>query len=748
MPNTPSYSEEQARARTRVGRQKRRLERILIGLAILVIIALTFLQTKVVRLGTDVPATHGVLLFVLINVNILLLFVLLIVVLRNLYKIFFEQRQIFGAQLRTKLVVAFVSLSLVPTGLLFYAGLQFIAAGHESWFNESVENSLVESQALGRLALEQSENLTRLLARRLAGMITSGPPGSLENAAALEEVIQSERKNYGVGLVEIYSPGLEVRFSDRDERLTAENISPPPAELFRESAAHGRPVSLLETLPQGELIRVVWPVRTEKEGLTAFLVAGTLSKSPIKKSIGTVTRGLDGYRQLKRLKDPLRVSHYLALTIVALLSIFVSTWIGFHLAKGITGPIMELAAGTDRLAHGDYEVTIDPSPGAGEIRTLVESFNRMTRDLKAGRTQLTQKHLELQRINTELDQRRRYMEIILQNVAAGVISADAAGVITTINDSAEEILQLKSERILGRPFLEIMAPEHKVLVNELITAAETSARGSAERQVQVRIGGRMISLHVHLSRLLDEYGNYLGLVLVFDDLTELEKVQRMTAWRQVARRIAHEIKNPLTPIQLSTQRLRRRYADRLADDGQLFDECTQMIIRQVEELKRLVGEFSKFARMPQADLTPNDLAEIIEETLVLFEEGHPGVGFFFHKLQPPPVFNLDREQMKRAMINLLDNAVAAVENHGHIDITLDYDPELKIARLEVADDGVGISPADKQRLFEPYFSTKKAGTGLGLAIVSSIIADHDGFIRVLDNQPRGTRFVLELPVKN
>ncbi|MFH1091741.1 MAG: ATP-binding protein, partial [Pseudomonadota bacterium] len=517
--------------------------------------------------------------------------------------------------------------------------------------------------------------------------------------------------------------------------------------VFTKAAALQRPQFWVDKAGDRDVIRAVWPVVPENQVLAAYLVVGCQATAPIKAHIEKVRAGLESYRQLKKLQDPIKITHYIALTIVALLSVFISTWIAFHLAKGITGPIMELAEGTDKIAKGDYDFTIEVK-STGEIGTLVGSFNRMTRDLKAGKTELTQKNIALQKSNTELDQRRRYMETILQNVAAGVISADAQGLITIINHSAEEILKVKSQDVLSRPFTEILAPEYRDVLEEMIRSANSSPRGYAERHVRLKINGQGMNLKIHLSRLKDQNERELGLVIVVDDLTELEKAQRMTAWREVARRIAHEIKNPLTPIQLSAQRLRRKYAGDFGEDGQLFDECTLMIIRQVEELKRLVGEFSNFARLPEVNPTPNDLAEIVSETLMLYQEAHKEVEFVFERDPELPVFNLDREQIKRALINLLDNAVAAVDGHGRIEINLVYNKLLKMARLEVADNGAGIDPADRARLFEPYFSTKKHGTGLGLAIVSTIVAGHNGYIRVQDNQPHGTRFIIELPARN
>jgi two-component system nitrogen regulation sensor histidine kinase NtrY len=250
---------------------------------------------------------------------------------------------------------------------------------------------------------------------------------------------------------------------------------------------------------------------------------------------------------------------------------------------------------------------------------------------------------------------------------------------------------------------------------------------------------------VHVTALKDDKDRYMGMVAVFDDLTEIERAQRMAAWREVARRIAHEVKNPLTPIKLSAQRLRRKYSDHITNDDSVFMECTQTIIDQVDQIGNLVSEFSAFARLPAVTPSPCQLSEIVEDAVALYREARPDVSFEIHTEPDIPQLNLDIEQMKRVMINLIDNAIAAMDGKGTVGVTLSYDPILKIVRLELCDTGTGIPPEDKIRLFEPYFSTKKTGMGLGLSIVSTIVEDHNGFIRVQDNQPRGTKFIIELP---
>jgi two-component system nitrogen regulation sensor histidine kinase NtrY len=269
-----------------------------------------------------------------------------------------------------------------------------------------------------------------------------------------------------------------------------------------------------------------------------------------------------------------------------------------------------------------------------------------------------------------------------------------------------------------------------------------------EQHIKINVLGKSYSLLVNFTRLEDEEGKPVGFVLVFDNLTKLEKMQRMAAWREVARRIAHEIKNPLTPIQLSAQRLRRRYPDILNEPNSIFDQCTNTIITQVDELKRLVSEFSQFARMPKVQKSLDNLTKLANSTLFLYQEGHKNISFSCREETSIPIFSFDAEQIKRCLFNLLDNAVAVLPDGGRIEVELSLDEEQENVFIKVHDDGPGITKENKLKLFEPYFSTKKTGTGLGLAIVSTIVSDHNGYIRVQDNQPTGSVFIIELPLLN
>nr|MDJ0885375.1 ATP-binding protein [Desulfobacterales bacterium] len=431
--------------------------------------------------------------------------------------------------------------------------------------------------------------------------------------------------------------------------------------------------------------------------------------------------------------------------IVALLVMFCAIWFGFYLAKSMTIPLMELAEGTRRVANGDLTVHLNLSAG-DEIGVLVDSFNKMTHDLRLSREQLELSAEMLRQRNKEIEARRRYMEIVLKNISAGVISLDATGVILTMNTSAEKMLSLDANKIINTRFEELLP---RLLLDDALEVwreIQSKAGGTVEMPLRLTIRGRSRSFLASLAALQDDSNRPIGAVMVFDDLTELEKAQRLAAWREVARRIAHEVKNPLTPISLSAQRLKRKYSHQIADA--VFDECTRMIIDHVELIRNLVNAFSDFARFPSANLQPCDLAPILEETVALYKEGHERIRFRleFEGDLPLPPLSLDRQQIKQAMINLVDNAISALRGRGRIEIRLFHRHTRKNVQIIVSDDGPGISDEDKSRLFEPDFSTKKAGMGLGLTIVNTIIAEHDGKIRVEDNDPHGARFCIDLPI--
>ncbi|MFZ5562655.1 MAG: sensor histidine kinase, partial [Thermodesulfobacteriota bacterium] len=316
--------------------------------------------------------------------------------------------------------------------------------------------------------------------------------------------------------------------------------------------------------------------------------------------------------------------------------------------------------------------------------------------------------------------------------------------ITTVNKSARKMLSIPHRTILHRYYANVLGSQYLKLADDLIARIRDTGQDMVEMPLRLTINRSPRSFMVYLNALRHEKtGQYMGIVMVIDDLTELEKAQRMAAWREVARRIAHEVKNPLTPISLSAQRLQRKFGP--GADDPVFEECIRTILDYVDIIRNLVNEFAAFAKFPSAKLAPGDLLQIIRETADLYTEENSPVTFTIDAPETLPSLNLDRQQIKQALINLIENAITAMEGAGAITITVKHDPAAMKVTLTFADTGKGLSPAAKNNLFEPYFSTKKSGMGLGLAIVSSIIADHNGAISAHDNEPRGAKFIIELP---
>ncbi len=747
----PEGAEEQGKSKEQT---RRRREIILILFLLATVGLLFYFQKHLPELGIQIPITNNILIISLIGLNIILLLLLVFLILRNVVKLVFERKKkVLGSKLRTKLVLAFITLSLVPTILLFFIAIHFITSSIENWFSIQVEGSLQESLVVAQLYYQDSSNNALYYARQISQSLAQQRLMEKRSPVLLADFLKAKRTEYNLGGIEILTQQQGKPVAVYGPNMPVSHWPPLESKIIQE-ALRGKEVTKIQSVGQGDLIRGLVPIfssQNPREVIGALVVNYFVPQSLVSR-VTEISTAFEEYKQLRMLKNPIKFSYLVTLSLVTLLIIFSATWFGLLLAKGITGPIQNLAEATQKITKGNLDFQISKT-SEDEIGTLVDSFNQMTQDLKTSKSQVEKAHAELSKSNIELDQRRRYMEIVLRDVGAGVISIATDGRIRTINKSAEKILGIRAEGILDKVYSAVLQPDHLVLAEELVRAVNQAENHSITRQIKLNVRNETLTLLVKMAILRDEENRYLGMVVVLDDLTQLQKAQRAAAWREVARRIAHEIKNPLTPIQLSAQRLRKRYLNQFAQDGAIFDECTKTIITQVEELKSLVNEFSSFARMPAANLGPNNLNEIIHEAMVLYEEGHKPIRFDFSPDHQIPVFNLDKEQIKRVMGNLLENAVAAVEavaeqpKDGQITVETRLDSLMNLVRIEVADNGCGVSPEDKPMLFEPYFSTKASGTGLGLAIVNTIISDHDGYIRVKDNVPRGTRFIIEMPIR-
>ncbi len=718
-------------------RRRRRWEIFLIFLAAVVFGFFAVVETWMPRFGDSGSMPGNLVFFLLINLNLILLVLIVFLVIRNFAKLALERRRgILGSRLRTRLVVAFVGLTLIPTTLLFMVSQGFLARAFDSWFSVRVESALNSALDIAQVIYQQAGNSALHFGEQIGDGIAEPQLWNEPHHMALQRRLENACLAYNLARVEAVSPDGKIVAVAEDPQTSALRITPAADEL----AELHRGEKMVVTHPAGgsDIVRAAVPVRGADGALLGSVLVDYVIGRSVSSRARDIAQSYQEFRHFGVLRQPMKNSYILTLTLITLVVIFAATWFGFRVAKGITVPLQRLSEGTREVAQGNWDHRIEAGADE-ELATVVISFNQMTAELK--------------QIHGELEDGRRYIEAVLANVTAGVVSIGQGGEISTINRAAEKMLGVEGSAARGADWKSLLARNDLRDVGEMIGVVARGEQDEVERQVKLSGGQRIITALVTVAVLRDEAGARLGVMVFFDDVSHMLRVERMEAWREVARRIAHEIKNPLTPIQLSAQRLRRRYASILnGSDGSVLDECTRTIIRQVEGLKRLVNEFASFARLPPADMAPHDLNAVIDEALVLFREGHRDIGFIFTPEPDLPLVEIDREAIKRAVINLLDNAVAACQGAGEdggprIEISTSYRERIGTVQLEVADNGCGIPPEVRGRLFEPYVSTKKDGTGLGLAIVSAIAADHQAYLRVRDNAPRGSRFIIELPLR-
>ncbi len=787
-------------------RIRRKRDRRLIIVFSFILILLGIIEYILMTSSFSLPLAGNLLFFAIINLNTLLILLLIYLIIRNILKALFEDRaRVFGAKLRTKLVMAFIFLSLIPTAILFFISVQFINTSLRLWFDERIERSLEDAIFVGRTYYEEREKWLKeraiLLKERLNFACVISQKGGFINASLDADCSRqwlSSLKRQGIwrqgqaqydlirglniisvfdrhgdliasyksiGLVD-YVPSI----SKEQLKQLIKNIEKNVENVNNGNKGEKRGSEAVKNIDQIEIFSVdtdfgnilmanVPIISSSNEGsrLIGLLSIGYLMPHKITELLNTIKAGYEEYQTVKLYKRPLKTTIIITLFLITVLIIFVAIWFGFRLARHITEPLQALADATKRVAQGDLDISLEPK-GKDELNDLVGSFNVMTAELKSARARAEKAY-------SEIEERRHYIETILQNIGTGVISIERSGIIRTVNRSAEQILSINARQTIGRSYKELLSKKEQEEFEHIRRGLLRSSKGAIQRPMRIKVNDRDLSLIVTFTVLRDQTGYSHGVLVVFDDITELEKIQRMAAWREVARRIAHEVKNPLTPIQLNAQRLQRKYSSYFKDkERAVFKRCLDTIVSQVEELKRLVNEFSSFARMPRLRPRFVDLKTLAEEVLFMYKETNPNCNFHLNVAtgQLPPFYG-DPDQLKRMFMNLIDNAVHAVEDGGQVEVNMafldgaecrkdymegiiDRDGYVNgIFEIIVVDTGIGIDEEDRQRLFEPYFSKKKGGTGLGLSIVNSIVTDHGGSIIVEPNSPNGTKFIIRFP---
>ncbi|MCL5966210.1 MAG: ATP-binding protein [Deltaproteobacteria bacterium] len=724
--NAPADRSDLAAGRERT---RRRRERIAIGVVAALIVGLTLIEARIAALGGSVAFSSNIVIFALININVILIVLLIYLVTRNIFKLILDRkRDILGAKIRSRLVIIFIAFSLLPTILLFVAAANITTTSIKLWIGERVGIALSGALDIARKDLDtQAGSLAPVAAEAALAVPPRADP--FLAGRVLEESLRKSGARGGLLLVE------------SGNVLAAAGKVPPDVtkEIVSRIRGTGGPGS------RGGGATMVGPefvsaTRRMSDGRIVVAVR-VLPPAEAARNRG-IAQVYDAFHQVRLLDDPIRASYLTILALITLLIVFAASWMGIYLARQITVPVQLLAEGTEKVAMGDLDVRLDYRSD-DEFGTLVSSFNRMTADLREMKRSLTEANVSLSATYEELSRRTQFTEAILDNISTGIVFVDRNGKIAVINPVASRLLGIAAAEAIGKSYKDVVREEHYGIVRALLREIQGAPGTPVERQVAMPVAGREISLRLSVIALPDDAGEYRGIVVAFDDLTQAMRLQKVMAWREVARRIAHEIRNPLTPIQLSAERLGKRYGE-LHGGEQAFSESIRTILDEVGTLKHLVEEFTRFARMPAPVLKEGRLSDLLRPLVETYRASYPGIRWLFEDGGAPPA-SFDPFQVRRAVSNLLDNAAAALKGSGTVSVRLGHEPDLGVVRIAVADDGPGIPPEDRDRLFEPYFSRKEGGTGLGLAIVSAIASDHRGTVRIRRNVPRGAIFEMEFP---
>jgi two-component system nitrogen regulation sensor histidine kinase NtrY len=701
----------------------RRDNRLIVGLLLAVLVVWSAVSVLEQRASEMEPATitRGLLLFVLSYINITLIAAVVFVLGRILIKTWLERRKgVLGSRFRTRLLVTYLGLTAIPIGLLFFTATGLIQRSIDRWFSTPVREVVDRARAVQDLAEKRVVDETLDKARSLAER--NPDPAS---AGRLEEL----RLEEDLDSIEVYRGTERIALAAGSPR----NVEPLSADRIRKATAAGQEIKI-EVLPdRSHLYRVIVPA-----GGLSWAV-GTRVGPEEARALDAITAAWSDYRKFEAQKPAIKAANVSTFLLITLAILFAAIWTGSTLSRRITGPIAALAESTRRLRSGDLTARV-VVPASDEVGVLVDSFNQMAAGLQEARDAQLASNEELTISNRRLDLERRLLATVLESVTTGVLAFDAEARVTVCNPAARSLLSLPDnvtmEALRERPEL---AP-----LLSLVERAQAAAPdpGSREITLHSREGERRLEISLRpLSPA--SAGERGGWVLAIEDTTLVAREQKLAAWSEVARRVAHEIKNPLTPIRLSAERIAKRLRTGGPDLPETIARGTRVIVEEVDFLKSLVDEFSRFARLPEMRPEPTDLPELARSAVRLFEGARDGVTLRVDSRLSRRNILLDPEQIKRALINLLDNALEACGERGEITVRLSEDA--RGVSIEVADTGRGVPARDRDKLFLPDFTTKGRGTGLGLAIVSRIVADHNGTIRVEENAPRGSRFIIELP---
>ncbi len=717
-------------------RRRRRRELITASFAFLLAVVLTRVLFYLYDAGSALFIT-------VFSLNFLLCLTILVVVIRNALKLVLDRRRgVVGARLRTRMTLAFVVMTVAPCLLMFLITSKFVQISVDFWFKDQISTSMETALEVGRADLEKTER--RILVQGMNIIAEASDRDILRSVPELDAFLKEERRDKAIPLIGILSP-------EREERIWHSNAD------ALESWRAGKAMFNWDTLERQGSQTILSPGLDNDYVLSVqhlpgggFFVSAESMGPFFKTNLDRIASTNNEYKQLRRIRNEVKGMLYSAHSVLTMLIMLGAIWFGFRVAKEITAPVLAVADGAQRSAKGELDIRLEDDArlegdAKDELGMLVRAFDSMAADLEAFRADLTGANALLEEQNRQIMQHSQYVEAILNNIASGVVSVDQEGRISMINTAAHAILGAP-EDVVGKSLIEFLPEEMARQARAMFEQFRTRPLSTWQRQINMQLFGQERRLLVSAAGLVTPEGENRGFVAVFEDISEMERMQRMAAWREVARRIAHEIKNPLTPIKLSAQRLQRKFGGQVPDPA--FSQSTELIVRQVESLQDMVQEFSAFAKLPEVDPKPGDITPLLVELTDLFRNSHSLIHWELDLPDSIPLLPMDENGLRRAFLNILSNAAEALGNvrEPRVRISASVKTARSVLHIAVADNGPGLTENERSHLFEPYFSRKKGGTGLGLTIVRSIITDHKGYVRADTSPLGGAMITVELPL--
>ena len=680
--------------------------------------------------GTAPFGPSPTLVLVLLNLDLVLLLALGALVARRIVQVWSERRRgSAGSKLHVRLVVLFSLVAAAPAIVVAVFSALFFDLGVEAWFSSRVRTAVEESLAVAESYLREHQQVIRGDVLAMANDINRDGPSVVGNPAEFNDLINTQAALRSLTDAVVFEQSGRVLGRSRFSFVMEFDPIPPDA---LERARRGEVVVFVND--GDNRVRALVPLVTMPN---TFLYVSRFVEARVLQHMQRAREAVSSYQNLEQRRSDIQITFAMIFIMVALLLLLAAVWTGLALANTLARPIMNLAATAERVREGDLSARVPEGPASDELGSLSRAFNRMTSQLEGQRRELIE-------ANSQIDQRRRFIEAVLGGVSAGVIGLDAEGRINYPNRVASDLIGVDLDAHIGEPLAAIV-PE----LGEMIEQARARPARLRESQIEIAQDGRARTL---LARVFVERDEAIrGFVVTYDDVTELMSAQRMAAWADVARRLAHEIKNPLTPIQLSAERLRRRYLPEVKSDPETFAACVDTIIRQVEDIGGMISEFSSFARMPAPDKSVHDIEEIVGRIVLLQRAANPAITYVTEAPPGKVMVACDDRQTAQAMTNLLQNAADSLnarlkrssEPPGEIRVLIE-EREDSIA-VAVEDNGLGLPKENRERLTEPYVTTRAEGTGLGLAIVKKIMEDHGGRLELADRKPMGARVTLIFP---